>query len=667
MTYKPITAENKERSIISNPVQNGLLGRINGHGESAATQKFKHSTHGPITVEDYFNKYVLPAGMKLKYPQTLVANLGSNAQPCWVPTELLHIEPDQKFSAQLPEKAMADMIKIAQHKPAENVDIIEKAFALRGMYDAQRLQINGIAMKRGTQGPKMLTAEGRMLKTPELVYAAGSEKGLREGGTVRESGRWDLRNKKFKEGGELAVLGVIEIGNTGKGLPTYKKFADELKKYGVKGSREVVVMKAKSASKSALNSAINVLKEKKANPVKTVLLVLLEDQLNDEQYAAVKSWADTSLGVSTICVTAEKAHLLNNAQFIANLALKINVKMGGRNHILAKETLDLLHPGGPTMVVGADVTHPGQAAVKHCPSIAAMVASFDKSATLYPGSLRLQRSKQERIQNISDMIAERLEVFREKNGSFPANILFYRDGVSEGQFPMVKREELPEIRKGCKLAGSKHDQPDYAPKITLLVCSKRHHTRVFPAETPAKGTMWAIDANGNFNPGLVVDDPAIRSPYHFDFYLQSHKALKGTARPCHYFVIQNDMNLSADQLQAISFSLCWIFVTALTPISYAAPAYYADRLAERGRAYLRPLLTLRHPLRPTEMQLLAKMPKKTNAQGRMIQPSEEEKDRYVCEFIAGGAGDIWPGYNADPQKSRASPMRKEIEQTMFYV
>ena len=33
----------------------------------------------------------------------------------------------------------------------------------------------------------------------------------------------------------------------------------------------------------------------------------------------------------------------------------------------------------------------------------------------------------------------------------------------------------------------------------------------------------------------------VTSPYYRDFYLQSHSAIKGTARPTHHFVLRNDV------------------------------------------------------------------------------------------------------------------------------
>lgn len=47
-----------------------------------------------------------------------------------------------------------------------------------------------------------------------------------------------------------------------------------------------------------------------------------------------------------------------------------------------------------TMIVGADVTHPGKS-LDNCPSMAAVVATNDHRSGHYLGSARLQKGKQE--------------------------------------------------------------------------------------------------------------------------------------------------------------------------------------------------------------------------------------------------------------------------------
>lgn len=198
-------------------------------------------------------------------------------------------------------------------------------------------------------------------------------------------------------------------------------------------------------------------------------------------------------------------------------------------------------------------------------------------------------------------------------------------------------------------------------KITLVACGKRHHTRFFPpANKLGQNNEWWADKNNNFLPGLVVDDPSIRNPYTFDFYVQSHKALAGTARPCHYFVIHNGTGMDMDRLQKITFALCWTFATALTPISYAAPAYYADRLCERGRMYLLGLLKPRGS-GVTEDMMLAGLQNPGN------EDDDDKKQQALANVKAGPIGAparySWPGV----AQQRDNPHTGHTVDKMFYI
>jgi len=74
--------------------------------------------------------------------------------------------------------------------------------------------------------------------------------------------------------------------------------------------------------------------------------------------------------------------------------------------------------------------------------------------------------------------------------------------------------------------------------------------------------------------------------------------LQGTGRSAHYFVLTNQMRLDADKLQQVTHALCYIYARATKGVSYCAPAYYADRLCDRGRAWLRAWLMGREGLTP---------------------------------------------------------------------
>jgi hypothetical protein len=487
--YQPVTKESPLLSrILRDPPNQGKLKTIIGCGLSTKTQRFKHEKLGEISVHDYFTDHVLAPGTALHHSDLLVCNVGSPDRPMYIPAELLYVEPDQHFPGPLPEASMAAMVQIAQHKPLVNVARTEAAFIPGGMFDAAKVQeVSGLRIN-----PKMMHVKARVIEIPDLVYKKSKQAGCVKDGSLR-SGRWDLRGKVFMAAGKLPALGVIEIGDARGDPKAYASLFASLGKMGIdtKASSKVAVAEAGSVASSELKSAWDELK--KINPDVTAVLVILPTDKEDP-YAMLKTSLDTEAGIPNVCVTKKNVSKLADAQFQANLALKFNVKTGGRNHTLPKEKLARLHTGGDTIIFGADVTHPSPGSVRHCPSIAAVVATTDKDPTVYVGEPRLQTSKQEEIEDLADMVFERLGAWYAKNQrTLPANVLFYRDGVSESQFAMVQRSELPKIQAGCSRAGKQTGKPEYAsyvPQITLVVCGKRHHTRFFPAEKVTMDATW---------------------------------------------------------------------------------------------------------------------------------------------------------------------------------
>lgn len=83
-------------------------------------------------------------------------------------------------------------------------------------------------------------------------------------------------------------------------------------------------------------------------------------------------------------------------------------------------------------------------------------------------------------------------------------------------------------------------------------------------------------------------DMDIVSPVDNDFYLMSHGGLLGTSRPCHYTVLRDESQLSADAIQQLTFNLAHIYPRSSRSVSIVAPAYYAHHVADRARKHLGP-------------------------------------------------------------------------------
>ena len=274
-------------------------------------------------------------------------------------------------------------------------------------------------------------------------------------------------------------------------------------------------------------------------------------------------------------------------QYFGNVALKFNLKSGGINQTIDK--LGIINEG-KTMVVGIDVTHPSPGSKLTAPSVAAMVTSNDKLLGQWSGICRLQsQARDEMVSELEFMLTNQLKIWAKRNKAFPENILIYRDGVSEGQYNSLLINELPKIRNACRLVYPADYTKKGLPRISIVVCGKRHHTRFYPKDTDS------TDSKSNCPAGTVVDR-SITESRNWDFFLQPHQCLMGTARPCHYFVAIDEIfntfkvklphKTSADALEELTHNMCHLFGRATKAVSLCPPAYYADLLCTRMRAYL---------------------------------------------------------------------------------
>jgi eukaryotic translation initiation factor 2C len=252
-------------------------------------------------------------------------------------------------------------------------------------------------------------------------------------------------------------------------------------------------------------------------------------------YGEIKRCTDTVIGLPSQCMLMK--HIRRpSKQYCANLALKINVKLGGVNSSLGRQLAFITDK--PTIVFGADVTHPGIGEAGK-PSIAAVVASMDIKMSRYATAVRVQAPRKEIIDDLKDMAKSLIEQFRDSARVLPYRILFYRDGLFEGQFAQVLQFELSALRAACR-----EIDPNYTPTITFVLVQKRHHTRLFVAQPQD------ADLSGNIPAGTVVDT-AICHPGQFDFFLCSHGGIQGTSRPTHYHVVYDDHQFKPDEFQSL--------------------------------------------------------------------------------------------------------------------
>ncbi|KAI4381366.1 hypothetical protein MLD38_007444 [Melastoma candidum] len=500
----------------------------------------------------------------------------SRGKACYLPMELCMICEGQKFLGKLSDDQTARILKMGCQRPKERKSIIDGVMHGRlGPTSENQEKDFKLEVSR-----EMTRVNGRILQPPKLKLG---DRGLvRDLVPSRQDCQWNLVDSHVVEGIRIDEWALISFGGTPEQKSTIPNFITQLshrcERLGIHLARTPAVSPMFESNQLLNNVALLESKLKKvykaaSNGLQLLLCVMERKHCG---YADLKRIAETTIGVMTQCCLYSNLGK-PNSQFLANLSLKINAKVGGCTvalyNSLPGQIPRLLRYSQPVMFMGADVTHP-HPLDDTSPSIAAVVGSMNwPAANKYVSRMRSQTHRQEIIEDLCEMARELFEDFRQEVGELPKRIVFFRDGVSETQFRKVLKEEVEFLREAC----SKY--PGYEPPITFAVVQKRHHTRLF-----LDGSDLPV-FDENIPPGTVVDT-VITHPREFDFYLCSHWGVKGTSRPTHYHVLLDESGFTSDELQKLVYNLCYTFVRCTKPISLVPPVYYAHLAAYRGRLYL---------------------------------------------------------------------------------
>lgn len=340
--------------------------------------------------------------------------------------------------------------------------------------------------------PKLITVPGRVLATPGVKYAGTQIAKPR-------FGSWNMQSVQFVTTADLLKWTYLRISLKGVRNPWQNDADFDQKLINLQtvlrsqGMRKTDYMPGQHivVGSQSLESEIDTAIHKFAiNPQRrpTLILVIVPEGKMTAVYNRVKSACDIKEGILNVCVLDSKFSRAND-QYFANVGLKFNLKLGGRNHSLDPLKIGILREK-KTMVVGIDVTHPSPGSSSNAPSVAGIVASVDEWLGQWPADLRIQPARQEMVDGLDTLFKSRLRLWEKRNGSLPENILVYRDGISEGQYKLVLLNELPVLRKACEDAYPASMTKDGKPRMTIAIVGKRHNTRFYPTRKEEADRSW---------------------------------------------------------------------------------------------------------------------------------------------------------------------------------
>ncbi|XP_047059188.1 protein argonaute 4A-like [Lolium rigidum] len=495
-----------------------------------------------VTVYDY---YMDRWSIKLDNSADLPClNVGKPDRPTYLPLELCHLLPLQRYKKSLSTLQRSKLVEGSRQKPLDRMLTLSRALRDNNYDTEPMLRECGISISRDP-----MKVEGRVLQAPQLSVAHGRE-------LYTPNGRWNFNNDRFIRPTKVTTWGVVNFSARCNVSDLIRCLMESARKKGIQIDNCGAIieeggdMKRERPAKrvEAMFKQIQDISNQKP----AFLLCLLPEK-NCDIYGPWKRECLAEHGIFTQCLVPP-ANIKD--QYLTNVLLKINAKLGGLNSQLKSE----INKGIPlvstisTIIFGMDVSHgsPGRSDV---PSVAAVVSSLEwPNISKYRASVCTQAPRLETIDNLFKQVGDDdqglikpslLEFYKSSRGKKPEQIIIFRDGVGESQFDDVLNTELADIIEACKFLDD-----EWLPKFTVIVAQKNHHTRFFP---------------------------------HND----NERNPNGTTRPTHYQVLHDEIGFSPDELQELVHSLSYVYQRSTTAISVVAPIYYAHLAAAQVAKFTR--------------------------------------------------------------------------------
>ncbi|KAF9072924.1 Piwi domain-containing protein [Rhodocollybia butyracea] len=509
--------------------------------------------------------------------------------PTVVPLEICMVLPGQFYKHKIPDRHTKAVVEFSTLKPEQRLDAIMGRSGGRMLPSPIKGYIDSSAMIQAKMevSQQPVRIRGELLALPQVLFGNNSSAELR-------NGSWNVARQRFIRPAALICWGVINFSRSidqnnlrrlmGDMTDCCKGLGMDIAppaffENGPEHASDKILGQALEALKRAYNNISPEDRQRLANakaPSIRPIVVVILPKLAQELRRKIKHCPWNNLGVLTQCLQDDKIKSAK-IQYWGNVAVKLNARLGGYNSIVNSPAMSRLQQKN-TIVMGADVAHPGPGSLK--PSVASLVASYDDLASRYVAFTRIQHPRQEFIQDLKEMVTDAINNYvGTHNGNGVARIVFFRDGISEGEFESVSRHEIAAIKSGvAEVLRQKGVSETYMPQLTYVIVGKRHHVTFYPE----LGTD-ANDGRGNCIAGFVNDSSDFSNPSTEDFYLQSHGAIQGTSRSAHYIVIQDEVyGNNLEEIQDLAFTLCHVYAKATRSVSIPAPVYYADLVCARG-------------------------------------------------------------------------------------
>ncbi|KAF4376815.1 hypothetical protein F8388_025686 [Cannabis sativa] len=376
-----------------------------------------------ISVVTYFqDKYEI----QLEYVTWPALQVGSATKPIYLPIEVCRIVEGQRCYKKLNQRQVTNLLRETCQRPYEREETIRQIFRQNNYNDQNLVRDFGINVAND-----MTLVNARVLPPPLLLYHDTGN----EATANPQLGQWNMINKKMINGGHVKSWTCVNFSHENPDI--HNRFCDELVNMCIsrgmvgllnlsvslcffsrncitdvfiildtrnKAFQTAPVIPSRAWPANEIEEALKYVHDQcnmiLGNKQLQLLIIILPDFSGS--YGTIKRVCETELGIVSQCCRPKHAAKLNNKQYLENLSLKINTKVGGRNTVLS-DALNKRIPfvsDVPTIIFGAAFTHPKPEDYSS-PSIAAVVASMDwPEVTKYRALVSAQQHTEEIIQDL---------------------------------------------------------------------------------------------------------------------------------------------------------------------------------------------------------------------------------------------------------------------------
>ncbi|KAI3671865.1 hypothetical protein L1987_87062 [Smallanthus sonchifolius] len=348
--------------------------------------------------------------------------LGNGKKPNYVPMEFCVLAEDRRFpKEQLGREAARKLKDLSLLAPAnrrrEICSMVHEEYGT-GHHGAEVIQNFEVEV-----GMNMTEVDGRVIEPPKLKL--GSLNGKTNIITVdKQKCNYNLTHgKTLVAGKSVERWALIDFSRMHRDRLDADYFIPKLIKrcstLGVQMEEPLWVYQTNMNELSDVNTVrglFNWLVEecRKIDTGRLQMIVCVMPEIH-HGYKYIKLVSEIEIGVLTQCCLSQNANKAND-QFLANLVMKINAKLGGANMELV-ERFPHFSNDDHFMFIGADVNHPA-ASNTSSPSIAAVVGSVNwPAATRYAARVSAQTHRKEEIVNFGSLCLDLVNTYAQVNGN----------------------------------------------------------------------------------------------------------------------------------------------------------------------------------------------------------------------------------------------------------